>query len=181
MKLAIAIAAIALAAPAMAEVKQATPAGFEVESTATVSVPVDQAWEILRAPQKWWNPEHTYSGDAAKLYLDAQATGCFCERTGEGATRGSVEHGHIVYVQPPRMIRMTSAIGPLQAEGVVGTMTWKVNPALGGATITISYVVGGYMRSGGETLAPLVDRVLAEQLTRLKAAIEAPAAAPVTP
>ena len=34
------------------------------------------------------------------------------------------------------------------------------------------------MRQGGETLAPLVDRVLTEQLTRLKAAIEgAPAAA----
>jgi uncharacterized protein YndB with AHSA1/START domain len=179
MKLAIAIATIALPTPAIAEVKQATPAGFEVESTVIVAVPVDKAWEVLRAPQKWWNPEHTYSGDAAKLYLDAQATGCFCERMGEGPTRGSVEHGHIVYVQPPRMIRMTSALGPLQAEAVAGTLTWKVDPGEPGfTTITFSYVVGGYMRQDGDTLAPLVDRVLAEQLTRLKAAIEAtPAAA----
>ena len=110
------VASFLLTSPAVAEVKQATPAGFEIESTVTVAVPVDKAWEVLRAPQKWWNPEHTYSGDAAKLYLDAQATGCFCERMGEGATRGSVEHGHIVYVQPPRMIRMTSALGPLQAK-----------------------------------------------------------------
>ena len=41
----------------------------------------------------------------------------------------------------------------------------------------MSYVVGGYMRQGGETLAPLVDKVLGEQLTRLKAAAEAPAPA----
>jgi uncharacterized protein YndB with AHSA1/START domain len=173
------VASFLLTSPATAEVKQATPAGFEIESTVTVAVPADKAWEVLRAPQKWWNPEHTYSGDAAKLYLDAQATGCFCERMGEGATRGSVEHGHIVYVQPPRMIRMISALGPLQAEGVAGTLTWKVDPGDPGfTTITMSYVVGGYMRQGGETLAPLVDRVLTEQLTRLKTAIEgAPAAA----
>jgi uncharacterized protein YndB with AHSA1/START domain len=177
MKTAAAFIAAALAAPAPAEVKQAAPASFEVESTVTVPVSPEQAWEVLRAPQRWWNPEHTYSGDAAKLYLDAQATGCFCERMGEGATRGSVEHGHIVYVQPPRMIRMTSALGPLQAEAVAGTMTWKVDPGEGGgAVITINYVVGGHMRQGGEALAPLVDRVLTEQLTRLKAAIETPPA-----
>lgn len=176
MKYAAAFFAIVAAGPALAEVKQATPAGFEIESTVTVAVPVEAAWEVLRAPQRWWNPEHTYSGDASKLYLDAQATGCFCERMGEGASRGSVEHGHIVYVQPPRMIRMATALGPLQAEGVNGALTWKVDPAPGGATITMSYVVGGYMRSGGEAMAPLVDRVMSEQLTRLKATIEAPPA-----
>ncbi|RHW19219.1 SRPBCC family protein [Sphingomonas gilva] len=173
----IAAAGLVLAAPAAAEVKQATPAGFEIESTVTVAVPVEQAWEVLRSPQRWWNPEHTYSGDAAKLYLDAQATGCFCERTPD---KGSIEHAHIVYVQPPRMIRMVGALGPLQAEAVTGTMTWKVDPGEGGGatTITMSYLVGGYMRQGGETFAPLVDRVLTEQLTRLKAAIDAaPAAA----
>lgn len=170
------LAGLVLASPALAEVKQAAPVSFEIESTVTVAAPVDKAWDVLRAPQRWWNPEHTYSGDAAKLYLDAQATGCFCERT---ADKGSVEHGHIVYVQPPRMLRMTSALGPLQAEAVTGTMTWKVDPGEGGnTTITMNYVVGGHMRQGGEAMAPLVDRVLTEQLTRLKAAIEAaPAAA----
>lgn len=169
-----AIAAALLAAPAAAGVKSATPTAFEIELSETVAVPPAQAWAVLRAPQRWWSPEHTYSGDASKLYLDAQATGCFCERMGSTPEdRGSVEHLHIVYAQAPRMIRMAGGLGPLQAEAVAGTMTWKVDPEGSGSKITFHYLVSGHMRQGGEELAPLVDKVLGEQLTRLKAAIEA--------
>jgi hypothetical protein len=42
----------------------------------------------------------------------------------------------------------------------------------GGTEITQTYVAGGYMRSGGEVLAPLVDQVLAGQLDRLRAYLE---------
>jgi hypothetical protein len=36
----------------------------------------------------------------------------------------------------------------------------------------LSYVVGGYIRSGMEQWAPRVDRVLDEQLQRLKSFVE---------
>jgi hypothetical protein len=36
----------------------------------------------------------------------------------------------------------------------------------------LSYVVGGYIRSGMEQWAPRVDRVLEEQLQRLKSFVE---------
>lgn len=167
------------AAPAAAEVKSATPASFELETVVTVDAPIAQVWETLRSPRRWWDPEHSYSGDAANLYLDAQATGCFCERL---ADKGSIEHAHLVYVAPGRMIRMVGALGPLQAEAVVGTLTWKLDAEGGGATrLTMSYVVGGFMRQGGETLAPLVDKVMANQVNRLKAAAEAPPPATGTP
>jgi uncharacterized protein YndB with AHSA1/START domain len=164
--------AAALALAAAGEVTAAAPTSFVLESSVTADAPIGQVWDTLRSPQRWWNPEHTYSGDSANLYLDAQATGCFCERTPKD--KGSIEHAHVVYVAPGRMIRMVGGLGPLQAEAVTATLSLKLDAQGAGATkVTMTYVVGGHMRQGGEALAPLVDRVLAEQLTRLKAAAEA--------
>lgn len=165
--------ALALAsAPAAAEIVQATPAGFDVRQVVTVDAPVAQAWAALLAPRTWWDREHTYSDDSANLALDPQAPGCFCERI--PSTGGTVEHARIVYVQPPRMIRMVGALGPLQAEAVTGTLSIKLDPETGTTTrVTMEYVVGGYVRSGADTLAPKVDEVLATQLVGLKAAAEA--------
>lgn len=159
------------ATPVAAEVTAVTPTSFIVEHGVTLSVPPAAAWDMLRAPQKWWDPEHTYSGDSANLYLDAQATGCFCERMPD---KGSVEHMHVVYMAPGKMLRMSGALGPLQAEAVTGTMALTVGAdGADGSKVTMTYVVGGYMRQGGEALAPLVDKVLGTQMTRLKAAAEA--------
>ncbi len=177
MRMAITAMMAALASPAAAEVAASAPASFVVEHGATIDAPIAAVWDVLRNPQRWWDPEHTYSGDAANLYLDAQATGCFCERTPKD--KGSVEHAHVVYVAPGRMIRMTGALGPLQAEAVTGTLTLKLDAAGDAATrLSLSYVVGGHMRQGGEALAPLVDKVLATQVARLKAEAEKAPAAP---
>lgn len=171
----LAITALALAAPARADVVQATPAGFELSQAVTIDVPIARAWAALKLPQRWWDKDHTYSDDSANLSLDAQATGCFCEKLPDG--KGSVEHAHIVYVAPGRMIRMVGSLGPLQAEAVTGTLTFKLDPDGDGKTrLTISYVVGGYVRAGADSLAPKVDEVLALQLINLKAFAESAAA-----
>jgi uncharacterized protein YndB with AHSA1/START domain len=176
-----ALAILPLATPAAADVVQATPAGFEIKQVVTVDTPIAQTWATLIAPQRWWSKEHTYSDDSANLYLDSQATGCFCERL-KGTDRGggSVEHARIVYIAPGRMIRLSGALGPLQAEAVTGTLTFKLDPEGSNATrVTMTYIVGGYVRAGADTLAPKVDEVLAVQLLGLKSAAEsAPAAEP---
>lgn len=171
------IAPLLAATPAArADVVSATPTTIEIKQVVNIDAPIKQVWDTLRSPQKWWNKEHTYSGDSANLYLDSQATGCFCEKL---PGKGSVEHGHIVYIEAPRVVRMASALGPLQAEAVQGTLTFKLDAEGDNATkLTMTYLVSGYMRAGGETMAPLVDRVLGEQTSGLKAAAEgaAPAA-----
>ena len=162
--------ALLLGSAADAEVVQSSTTSFEVVEKVTVNAPVQQAWDTLRSPQKWWNKEHTYSGDSANLYLDSQATGCFCEKL---PGKGSVEHGHLVYVEAPRIIRMSSALGPLQAEAVAGTLTIQLDPEGDGATrVTLTYVVAGQVRVGADKMAPLVDKVLSNQVARLKAAAE---------
>ena len=168
-----AVLALPLAAPSAAEVTAATPTTMVIHQSVTIDAPIQQVWDTLRAPQRWWSKEHTYSGDSANLYLDTQATGCFCERL--PGHKGSVEHGRIVYVEAPRMMRLSSALGPLQAEAVVGTLTFKLDPEGANATkLTLDYVVSGYVQAGADTLAPKVDEVLGLQMTGLKTAAEAP-------
>jgi uncharacterized protein YndB with AHSA1/START domain len=162
----------ACAVPAAAEVVHATPAGFDIKQVVTIDAPIAQAWSALVRPQLWWDHDHTYSDDSANLYLDPQATGCFCERIPK--TKGSVEHAHILYIQPPQMLRMVGSLGPLQAEAVTGTLTFTLVSETAKTTrITLDYVVGGYVRAGADSLAPKVDEVLAAQVAGLKRVAEA--------
>ena len=175
------LAAVALmalvAAPvsmAQAEVVTQSSAGFVIKLSADTTATQSDAWKALITPSKWWSGEHTYTGDASNLWLDAQATGCFCEKlpkpTDAPAEQrmGSVEHMHVVYADPQRgVLRMVGGLGPLQGEALHGTLTITLKPIEGGTRIEWDYVVGGYMRMDPEQIAPLVDKVLGEQLTRL--------------
>jgi uncharacterized protein YndB with AHSA1/START domain len=163
------ILALALAGPAAAEVKSAAPNGFEVASTVTISAPADRVYSALGEAGRWWSSSHTFSRDSANLSLELRAGGCFCERLKDG---GSVTHMVVVYAAPGAGLRLRGALGPLQVEGVDGALSWTLKPAEGGASVTQSYVVGGYIRGGMEPWAPRVDRVLDEQLQRLKSFVE---------
>jgi len=160
---------LAAAGPAWAEVKSATPNGFEVISIVTIAAPADRVYSALGEVGHWWSPSHTFSRDAANLSIELHAGGCFCERLKDG---GSVQHLQVVYAAPGEGLRLRGALGPLQMEGVDGTFAWTLKPAEGGTSVTQSYVVGGYIRGGMELWAPRVDRVLDEQLQRLKSFVE---------
>lgn len=153
------------ASPVTAEVKSSSPAGFEVQNKVMVSASSTDAYAALARVGEWWNPEHTYSGKAANLSLDPRAGGCFCEKLEGG---GTIEHLRVVYAQPGQMLRLQGGLGPLQAQAVSGTLTWALKPVGKGLEISQTYAVGGYIPGGAEKLAPIVDKVLAEQLRRLQ-------------
>ncbi len=159
---------LAAAAPAAAEVKSASATGFETETRARVPVSPAEAYTALARIGHWWQSAHTYSGDATNMTLELRAGGCFCETI--PADGGTIEHGRVIYARPGQQLRVSGALGPLQAEAVTGTLTWTLGPADGGTEIVMTYVVGGYVRgAGAEPLAPLVDQVLAAQLEGLRA------------
>lgn len=180
-----ALSVLALGVPAAAEVTTVSEAGFVIRHEAETAASKGDAWKALIAPGKWWSPAHTYSGEAANLYIDAQASGCFCEKlprpadAPEGQRMGSVEHMHVVYADPPQgVLRMKGGLGPLQSEAVNGTLTITVRPTPEGSRITMEYAVGGYMRMKNEDIAPAVDNILGEQILRLAAFIAPPPADP---
>lgn len=161
-------AASLLAAPALAaaEVKSSSPAGFEVESKATVAAAPAEVYARLGRVGDWWSSAHTYSGKAANMSLALKAGGCFCEVMPEGG--GTIEHGRVIYAMPGATLRLQGGLGPLQQEAAVGTLTWSLKAVPGGTEVTQSYVVGGYVRGGADKFAPIVDQVLAEQLAGLR-------------
>lgn len=175
MRAILAVIALTCAVPARAEVAAQSDAGFVVKHEVVAAAPPEAVWQVLLAPAKWWSPDHTWSGDAANLYLDAQATGCFCELlplpkdAPQGTRRGSVEHAHIVFAAPGKLLRLSGAFGPLQSEALNATLTVTLTADGEGTKIGWEYVVGGYMRMTPEQIAPAVDRVLGEQVTRLAA------------
>jgi hypothetical protein len=151
--------------PGLAEVKSASPAGFEIERKITVSAPSAQVFSQIGRIGEWWNPAHSYSGKAENLSLDLEAGDCFCEKLDNG---GSIEHLRVVYVDPGNgVIRLQGGLGPLQSEAVAGTLTWSLKAVGGGTEITQNYAVSGTVRGGADKLAPIVDQVLGEQLDRL--------------
>ncbi len=156
---------IAIVGPASADVKSVTSNGFEVASVATMAAPPDRIYAALGDVARWWSPSHTFSRDAANLSIELRSGGCLCEKLKNG---GSVEHLTVVYAAPGVGLRLRGALGPLQAEGVDGTLSWTLKPVQGGTAVVLSYVVGGYIRGGMEQWAPRVDRVLNEQLENLK-------------
>jgi uncharacterized protein YndB with AHSA1/START domain len=167
------------ATPVAAEVVDSSPAGFTVSKTVTINASADVVWETLRTPQRWWAKEHTWSGDSANLYIDSQATGCFCEKL---PGKGSVAHARLIYVDKGKLLRMEGAFGPLQAMAVSGVMTFELKPEGDNATkVTMTYTVGGYVAGGLEKMAAPVDSVLGLQLDGLKAAAELPPPAPLEP
>ena len=162
------------ASPAAAEVVASSESGFVSRNAVEVPASPAAAWVALARPSDWWNGEHSYSGSAANLTIEAVAGGCFCETipAGDGAAAGQVEHMRVVYVDPrARTLRLTGALGPLQSEAVVGALTMTIEPSGSGSRIVWDYVVGGYARVPMAELAPLVDRVVGEQLTRLAARV----------
>jgi len=162
--------ATGLAGSVKAEVKSVAPSGFEVVETMTIHAPPDQIYAALGKIGQWWSSSHTFSRDASNLSLDLKAGGCFCERLKDG---GSVQHLIVVYAAPGEGLRLRGALGPLQMEGVDGTLAWALKPSEEGTNVTQSYVVGGYIRSGMENWAPKVDGVLHEQFDRLRRFVEA--------
>jgi hypothetical protein len=156
--------ALACAAQARAEIVSAGPSGFNLRLVAEVPNPAPVVWASLADIGKWWDPEHTYSGDSRNLTLEPFVRGCFCEKL---SLYAGIEHATVIYAQPAKTLRLSGALGPLQDFGVSGVMTWNIEPAGGGSRITLTYNVGGFADRPLADWAPLVDEMLGGQLKRL--------------
>ena len=149
---------------------QVTPNGFLVQLDVSVNAPPAKVYEALVGQiGSWWNPEHTYSHDAKNLSIDARPGGCFCEKLPNG---GGIELARVTYIAPPQVVRFSGALGPLQASGVAGSMTWKLTGDAGNTRLELSYSVGGFIHGGFGKIAPAVEAVLHDQVDRLKLFVE---------
>jgi hypothetical protein len=163
----LAAAALLIAsAPAAAEVVSASPNGFEVRHSVQLVVSPDQAWNAFEQVGSWWNPKHTYTGEAANMRIGLSVGACLCEMFEK--TGGGIEHLRVVYAEPGKRALLTGGLGPLLYEATSGVMDLKFERIAGGSRVTMNYRVSGFYNGGADKLAPVVDQVLADQMKRYR-------------
>ena len=119
-------AAVALsaltAAPAYAEVKSATPGGFEVGGSVTISAPPTRVWSVLSTPDAWWSRDHRWFKNST-LSLDLAPGGCWCEAAADGRV---ARHLETALVEPGSKLVLRGGLGPLQGQGASGGLTFDL-------------------------------------------------------
>ncbi len=152
-----------------AEVTDSSANGFTIKDVINISASPKKVYQNIVNIGLWWSSTHTYSGNSNNLFLEDKTGGCLCEKLDGG---GSVQHMIVALVIPDKIIRLLGGLGPLQALGVNGSLTFSLSQSGSGTELEVTYAVGGYSPGGLQQLASPVDRVLFEQLTRLKNQVE---------
>ena len=159
----------ALACPVFGDLIEADDAGFVSSHEIEIAAPPDRVFEALTDEvAEWWDPAHSYSGDAANFSFDGLSFGgmALVEDLGEG---GFVIHLRVVFARVPGTLILTGGLGPLQRLGVAGSMSFDLEATQTGTKLSYRYTVNG--RNVGPLAEP-VDRVQLGQLLRLKRYVE---------
>jgi len=163
---------LAFSYQAQANVLHKNDNGFAIEIKRLVNVDKTVAYNKFMQVSDWWLSDHTWFGDAKGLYIEPFVNGCFCEKKG----KKQALHMTVSYISPNNEVRMIGGLGPLQAMGIHGGMTWKFEQHSPTQTaIKFTYHVTGYAENGLGSLAAIVDKVqtmqidsLATQLNKLR-------------
>lgn len=158
------IASLATPCLAHAEIKESSADAFFLTYEGKVAAPTATAYADIVQIGRWWDSQHTYSGKSANLAIKPEAGGCFCEKWKDG----SVEHGAVLMAMPGKVLRLRTALGPLQERALNGILTFWLKNEDSATTLTVEYRVNGANASGLDQLAPSVDEVLGDQVERLR-------------
>jgi uncharacterized protein YndB with AHSA1/START domain len=154
---------------AIGDVADSAANGFTVKISVDIHAAPAEVFRDIMKIGEWWSPDHTFSGDSHNLSLENRVGGCLCEKLPD---HGGVRHMQVIYLAPGKTLRLAGALGPLQAIGANGTLSFSLSPTASGTKLDVSYVVSGYFPPGMNTLALPVDTVLTQQVNRLKNYIE---------
>jgi hypothetical protein len=163
-----------LAPPVHAEVKSSAAHTLIVEHKLASTADPAKLFRALSQVNRWWSSKHTFSGSATNLSLRADAGGCFCERWKDG----SVEHGRVIQTTRDKLVRLSTALGPMMDMAVTGILTFKFEPrparpdGPGGSDLLVTMRVSGDPSHALAALAAPVDQVIGEQAARLVRFVE---------
>ena len=161
----VAIGTLLIAANARAAVVESDDHGFAIEEKTHIATTAANVYAALIHPEKWWNPEHTFSHDAGNLSLDARAGGCLCEVLPGG---GSVQHLTVSFALPDKSLRLRGPMGPFQGQGVDGALTFTLEGKDGGTDLVLDNNVGGFVKGGMGKWPQAADGMLTDLVAHLK-------------
>jgi uncharacterized protein YndB with AHSA1/START domain len=157
-----------LSLPALGEVRASAPAMLQLEDGVEIAAPPAKVYRALSQIDRWWSSQHTFSGSAHNLHLQLEEGGTWSE-TWKG---GGVEHGRVIRWAKDSILVLDAPLGPLQSMAVRAVLTFALAPSAKGTRLTLTYRVSGDPSHGLDKLAPAVDRVLSQQLERLRSYVQ---------
>lgn len=162
----IAAAFALVASPASAEVVERSADHFVLRYAVALEAGPEDFIDALEHIGEWWNPAHTYSGDARNLSLALDPGTCFCEAMPDGST---FDHGGVYEYDPGTGVLIDAALGPLRGKTTLSNWTIGWTGANRGSELVMSYVVRG---EGVGAMADGVDAVMDDQFHRMVRFIE---------
>lgn len=126
-------------ATARAEVVARSADGFILRFAVPLETTAEDVATSIAAVPAWWDPAHTYTGDASNLSLAFEPGGCWCETMADGA---EFRHAEIVSITPDRVL-MNAPLGPLNGKATRAELTFSSTPGNRGRLVTIEFVVEG--------------------------------------
>jgi hypothetical protein len=153
-----------------AKIVDSAAGGFTVRTTLHVKAAPDVVYnKLVHNIGDWWNPMHTFSGDAHNLRIETHPGGCLCEKL---ANDGFTRHLEVITAMPGNRIVMIGAMGPLQTLAATGTLSVNLTSDEGGTKMDVIYAVTGYLPKGIDNWAIPADLMVSEQFTRLQSYVE---------
>jgi hypothetical protein len=99
---------------ATAEVMDADKHGFTLVQESVVDATRAEAWiAAVENIDQWWNADHTISGNASLLSIDARPLGCFCEATGAAVKQTFGPPGHWMSLHFPMPVMAVETVSLL--------------------------------------------------------------------
>jgi len=141
---------------------------FQVQKVVEIQANLGDTFERFESIGTWWNPSHTFEGDASKYRFNLEKQALI-----ESIEGGFVRHMDIIYWKPETRVVLRGGLGPLLTEAVDGILIFDFKEKKDATIVAMKYTVSGRLDKGllGEW-ANAVDYVLDEQLERLKIAME---------
>jgi hypothetical protein len=155
------VLAAAISMPAaMASVTNKADNGFTVSYKANLKTSPAKAYAAFIAIGSWWGSDHTFSGDAKNLTIEARQGGCWCETLPGG---GFVRHLDVVQARPNQSLVFSGGLGPLSFMAVSGPMIVTFTKLKSETEVSLTYTVGGYDPDRFAKMSLAVDQVLSAQ------------------
>lgn len=155
--------------PLAAKVDTQSNQHFVVKHEFTVEKPLMSVFQKFKQVDKWWEGDHSFSGDASNLYFDFDKARCFCEQMPNG---GFVEHLQVIHVEEMKKVVFSGGLGPLQEHPVNGKLIWQFEAQDNLVKVSVEYRVFGFVVGGMEQWPKAVDFVIGVQVKRLKAMLD---------
>ena len=150
---------------AAAEIISRSEDAFTLRFAVGLEVPREDVIDAVREVPAWWDPAHSYTGDAANLSLAFQPGGCWCERMADGT---DFRHGSVVAIDPDR-VRFDAPLGPLNGRATRADLTFSAGPDNRGTLAAVEFAVEG---PGVGAFADAVHGVMQQAWTRYVRFIE---------